>query len=59
MRRSQVFSFCKPFGVADQMRQTGLTQPHPFRVNAIAIADQNALPILDQLQYEKRFRLCD
>jgi len=31
----------------------------PFRVNARVIANQNALPILDQLQYEKRFRLCD
>ena len=43
-----VFSLRKPFGVADQMRQTGLTQPHPFRVNGVAVADQNALPILDQ-----------
>ena len=43
-----IFSLRKPFGVADQMRQTGLTQPHPFRVNGVAVADQNALPILDQ-----------
>ena len=43
-----VFSFRESFGVADQMGQAGLTQSHPFRVNAITVADQNALPILNQ-----------
>ena len=44
-----VFAFRQLFGVANQMRQAGLSQADPFGVKPVAVADQDAFPILDQL----------
>ena len=37
-----------PLAAADQMCQTGLAFRSPFLIDAVIIADQNAVPLFDQ-----------
>lgn len=36
-------------GLTDQVRQTGLSQPHPVAIDGVAVGDQDARPVLDKL----------
>ena len=43
-----VLSFSQSFGPADQMCQAGLSLGGPFLINAIVVADQDAVPFFNQ-----------
>ena len=46
----RIVAFGKPASPADQVCKACLTQPGPFLINAVSIADKNTVPVLDQLQ---------
>src|SRR6185295_17881451 len=47
---SRVASLCQPSGCADEMGEACLTLVDPILIDAVAIADQDALPLVDQGQ---------
>ena len=51
----RVGALCQAASPPDEMGQTGLSLGHPGLVNAIAIADQDTLPVIN----EGEERLCD
>lgn len=48
LRHGWVVSLGQAFGLADQVRQTGLPQPHPLAIHSVTVSNQNAGPSLDK-----------
>jgi hypothetical protein len=50
IRQFRVFVFGQSPSIPDQMGQAGLTQADPFRIEPVAVADQDALPLLLEVE---------